>query len=100
MVEAGGMELDEFHVGDGCARAPCHGHTVTRRDRRIGGKLINASAAAGGKDDPVRTKGDDLAGLLVQHVKSEATVLRGISKLSRGDEIDGKVFLEKRDAQC
>ena len=49
MIEAGGMELDELHVGDRRAGALGHGHAVAGGDVRIGGVEIDLAAAAGGQ---------------------------------------------------
>ena len=51
--EAGGMELNKFHVRDGDSGAPCHGHPVARRNRRIRGVEINLPASPGSQHYPI-----------------------------------------------
>src|ERR1051326_1268439 len=48
MIEASGMELDEFHVGDGCAGAISHRHAITSGNVRIGRVKIDLAATPGG----------------------------------------------------
>ncbi len=49
VIEAGGVELDEFHVADGEAGAPCHGDAVSCGDIGVGGVGIDFSETAGGQ---------------------------------------------------
>ena len=51
--ETGGMELHEFHVGDGGPRPPGHGYAVPRGGIIIGSVQIYAPAAAGGEQHAV-----------------------------------------------
>ncbi len=64
MKEAGGMKLDELHVGDRRARAVGHGHAVAGGDVRVGGVKINFAAAAGGEQDGAGGEGFDLVAFL------------------------------------
>ena len=50
MIKAGGMKLDELHVGHGRAGAIGHGHAVARGNVRVGGVKINFAAAARGQE--------------------------------------------------
>lgn len=59
MVEAGGVELDKFHVGDGHACAVGHGDAVTGSDVWVGGIEVDFSAAASGQDGDSSGKGFD-----------------------------------------
>ena len=61
VVEAGGVELDEFHVGDPAAGAPAHGDAVTGRDVGIGGVEIDLARAARGQHDMLGGNGDHFA---------------------------------------
>ena len=47
MVQGRGMELEELHVGDGCAGPQSHGHAVTGCSRRIGGHREDLAGTAG-----------------------------------------------------
>ena len=61
MEQAGRVELDELHVGDGHARAVGHGHAVAGGDVGIGGVEIDLAAAAGGEEHVLRGDGLDPA---------------------------------------
>ena len=54
VVEAGRVELDEFHVRDRRARAPAHGHAVAGRGVGIGRVEVDLARAAGGEDGVAR----------------------------------------------
>ena len=64
--QTGGMELDEFHVRNGDAGAPCHGHAITRRNRRIRRIEINFAAPAGGQHDPIASNRLDFTRFLIE----------------------------------
>ena len=97
MEEAGGMELDEFHVGDGHAGAPSHGHAVAGGDFRVGGVLVNAPTAAGGEDDSIGAESFDVSGILIERVESEAPVFLSVAEFAGGDEVDGVIAFEEND---
>ena len=46
VIKAGGVELNEFHVGYAGSRSPGHGHAVPSGDSWVGGVKIHAAAAA------------------------------------------------------
>src|ERR1041385_3839 len=97
MIKRGGMELNEFHVRDGCARAISHRHAVASGDVRIGCIEINFSATAGGEQEIAARKGFDLPGVAVEHVSPEAAIHAGEPEFLAGDQIDGKVVFENLD---
>ncbi len=76
VIQAGGMKLDEFHVGDGRPGPVGHGHAVAGRDVRIGRVKIYLAAAARGQHDTARGEGFDHAAVLVQHVGAQAAIER------------------------
>jgi len=51
VVKAGGVELDEFHVGYASARAPGGCDAITRRSVRVGGVEVNLAGTTGCKND-------------------------------------------------
>ena len=59
--QTGRMELDELHVRDHRAGAPCHRHTIARRNVRIGCVEINFPATAGGEHDSIGADRFDFA---------------------------------------
>src|SRR5438876_7021810 len=97
MVEAGGMELDEFHIGDGSAGAEGHGDAVAGRDVRVGGVEIDFAAAAGGQEGDRGGEGLDLAGGFVEHVSAETAVVASISESLTGEQVNGEVIFENLD---
>ncbi len=97
MEEAGGVELDEFHVGDGYAGTPSHGHAVAGGDFRVGGVLVDAAAASGGEDDAIGAESFDVSGVLIERVESEAPVFLGVAEFAGGDEVDGVIAFEENN---
>ena len=95
MKKAGRMKLDEFHVGDNRAGAPCHRDAIAGRDRRVGRVEINLAATPGGEDQPVGADGFHHAGNFIEHINSEAMILGGKAKFGRGDQIDRHVIFEQ-----
>ena len=61
IVEAGRVELHEFHVAIAAAGAPRHGDAVAGRAARRGRIQIGAARPAGGEDRRPRGQGLDLA---------------------------------------
>ena len=100
MVEAGRMELDEFHVRYGGTSAPSHRHTVTCRDAWIGGVQIDPAAAARGENDAIRAEGVYFAAGLIEHIKSEHTVLGNEAELGRRQDVDGVMVFVDRDVRA
>ena len=74
-VDAGGMELHEFHVLQRQAGAQHHGVAVARAGMGRGRGEISAPVAAGGKDRHVGAEAMDLAGGLVQRHDADAAAL-------------------------
>src|SRR5204862_485662 len=68
VVQAGGVELDELHVGDRRAGAIGHGHPVGGGDVGVGGVQVDLAGAAGGKNGGARDVGLDLAGGAIEDV--------------------------------
>ena len=54
MVEAGGVELVELHVGDAAAGPPRHGDAVARGAVGVGGVQVDLAGAARGQHDGLR----------------------------------------------
>ena len=99
MVQAGRVELDEFHVGHGRTGATRHGHTVTGGDIGIGRVEIDFATAPGGQESDRRGEGLDAAGPLVQHVSAEAPVVAHVAQFLAGNQVDRQVVLENLDAR-
>ena len=97
VVQAGGVKLDELHVGDRGPGAISHGHAVTGGDVRVGGVEVNLAAAARGEDDRPRRVGLDCIGFIVQHANADAAVCVTLSKLAGGDQVDREMILEDVD---
>jgi len=97
VVQAGRMELDEFHVGHRAARAPGRGDAVAGGGVGVGGVEVHLARAAGGHDGVRRAKGVDLVALFIKGVEPEAAVLRQ-APLAAGDQVDQHVVLKHADA--
>ena len=98
VVEAGGMELDELHVGHRAAGAPAHGDAVAGRGIGVRGVEVDLAGPAGGEDRRARPDRPYLARAHVEHVGAVAAVL-GQPELAAGDEVDGDVPLEDLDVR-
>ncbi len=101
MVEGGGVELHEFHVGDGRAGAVGHGDAVAGGDVGIAGVEVDLAGTAGRQHGDRRPKGVDLAGLAVEHIDAEAAVGLDAAPgdLGFGDQIDGDMVFVDGDVR-
>jgi len=96
VIQTGGVELDEFHVGHPAASAPGHGNSVTRGGVRVAGVQINLADAAGGQYGMAGTDSDNLIAGDVEHIGTKAAVL-GLAELGGGNQVDCNVLLEHGD---
>ena len=96
VVQAGGVELDELHVGHRAAGAPAHGDAVAGGGVGVGRVEVDLAGAAGGEDRRARPEGLHLARLDVEDVGAVAAVVAQ-AELPAGDEVDGDVPLEDVD---
>ena len=96
VVEAGRVELDEFHVGDPAAGPPGHGDAVAGRGVRARRVEVDLARAARGDQGVRRADGDHLALGVVQGVGAVAAVFRQ-PQFFAGDQVDGDVVFEHRD---
>ena len=97
--ETGRVELDEFHVRDRGAGTPGHGDAVAGRDIRVRRVEVNFPASPGGEDVDIAAQCLDLAGRLVQHIDTDATILHRIAELAGGDEVHGHMVFHDLDAR-
>ena len=97
MVEAGGMKLDEFHVGHPCPGTIGHGHAVAGGNVRIGCIEIDLAAAARGQEDDRRGERFHPPAAFFEHVNALAPIDPLFSQFLGGDQIDGKVILKDLD---
>ena len=96
MVETGGMELDEFHVGDAATGSPGHGDAVPGGDVGIAAVEVCFAGAAGGEDGGPRAKGLDASPVAVEDVCPVAPI--GLdAEFFAGNEIQGQVGFEDGD---
>ena len=93
MVEAGGVELDELHVGYPTAGAPAHGDPVPGGTVGVGGKQVGLGRSAGSQRGEAAAYGHDAVGLDVEHVGPEAGITR-FAQAPCGDQVDGVVMFQ------
>ena len=86
VVQAGGVELVELHVGNTAPRPPGHGNSVSRSAVRIGGIAIRLGGAAGSDDGEPGSKQFHMIVFEIQDVGADATVA-GKCKLAVGNQI-------------
>ncbi len=96
VVENGGVELEEFHVGDPRADPVRHRHTVAGGDVRVRGVKIDLSCAARRENHRARCDGLHFAGFLVEDVGTKDRV--GAAVLRRREQVHSHVIGQKRDA--
>ena len=103
VVEAGGVELDEFHVGDPAPGPPTHGHAIAGRRIGVGCVEVHLARSAGGQHGVEGTQGFDLAGLFVEHVGPVAAVVghTGLAQFEfpAGNQVDGDVLFHHFDVR-
>ncbi len=73
VVQAGGVELHEFHVRHPAAGAPRHGDAVAGGHVRVGGIQVHLGGAAGGQHHRTRQNHVGFAGFDVVHIGPAAT---------------------------
>ena len=103
VVETGGVELDEFHVGHADPGPVADGHPVAGGDVGVAGVEIDLAGAAGGQQDDGGDEGVDLTGVLIENVNTDAGFF-GIGddgapadQLVPGDQIHGDVVFVNGD---
>jgi hypothetical protein len=98
VIEAGRMELDEFHVRHPAARAPGHGHAIAGGDIGIGGEQIDLARTAGGEHGVARGKAQHAVALDVEHVSAQ-TALVVLADAIGADQVDRDVVFEDVDVR-
>ena len=100
VVETGGVELDEFHVGDRRPGAVRQRDSVSRGDIGVARVQVHLSRTPGGEYRHVRHEGVDRAGRPVEHIGAEhlvdPRVVEGGELLPRY-EVDRRVVLVDPD---
>ena len=99
MEKAGGMKLNELHVGDHGPGPPGHGHPVAGRHIRVGGIKINLAASSGGQHDGVAAKRLDLTGGFVENVNPHTAILHGVTQLAGCQKIHRHVVFQHGDSR-
>ena len=96
VVQAGRVELDEFHVSHAASGAPAHRDAVAGGSVRVGGVEINFTRAAGRQDGVVRGDGVDFIAQAVERVSAMAAVVP-VTDFVAGDQVDGDVVFQQGD---
>src|SRR5215469_12852124 len=97
MKQAGGMELDEFHVGHCCAGSPSHGDPVTGCNIGIRRIEINLPAAAGGHDHSIAPNRFDRPRSFVENVDANHAILSRVTEFTCGDQVNPHMIIENLD---
>jgi len=101
--EAGGVKLDEFHVGDVRPGAPGHRDAVTRGDVGVGRDEVDFACPSRCQDREPRPERVDPVVLDVENVGSQATILLfprerfAAQDLGFADEVNGEEVLVDPD---
>ena len=99
MEKAGGMKLNELHVGNDRARPPGHGHAVAGRHVGVGGIKVNFAASSGSQHHGVAAQRLDQTRGLVENVNPDTTILHSVAEFPGGEKIDRHVILQHRDGR-
>jgi hypothetical protein len=100
IVEAGRVELHEFHVRHPASRPPGHRNAVPGRPARSSREKIGAPGAAAGQDR--RPRAERLHPLLPAAVGVESVDVaagRKVGRVAAGDEVDGDHVGDERDVR-
>ena len=103
VIEAGGVELDEFHVADPGPGPVGHGDAVSRGDVRVAGVEIDLAHPPGGQEGDGGLKGVHLPGQGVEDVGPQAGLI-GVGhhrtpahQALAGDQVHPHVVFEHPD---
>ena len=105
VVEAGGVELNELHVGNATACAPGHGHAITGGSLGVAGVAIDLAHTARGQHYAGCGHGLHMTGLEVQGIEAVAGLGRlgradpAVGQVPARDEVDGHPALEQSDVR-
>ncbi len=103
MIEARGMELDEFKIGYRGSRPVRHGDAVSGRHIGIAGVCVDLSRAAGGQHDGPGAEGVNAVGFFVKDICPVAVIfMGGYDRASfepdrLGNQVDGDMMFKQAD---
>lgn len=101
VVQAGGVELDEFHVRHPAAGAPGHRDAVAGGGVRIRRVQVDLAGAARGQHRVFRLEGEHVATVYILHVQAVAARLAAMRSLGPQlvgrDDVNGDMVFEQRD---
>ena len=98
VIQAGGMELDELHVGNAAAGTPAHGNAIPGGGVRIGGVQIDLARASGGKHHMVGSDRFHAAACFVQTIQAK-TPVAGQAQFARGNQVHRHMVFQNRDVR-
>ena len=104
MIEAGGVKLNKFQIGNGGAGTVAHGDAVAGGNIGIAGVKIDFSGAAGCQKGDLGFKSMDLAGETVQNIGAATKSFMGCGHQSAfhsrgaGNQINGNMIFDDADA--
>ena len=98
VVQAGRVELDEFHIRSAAAGAPGGCNAVAGGGVGVGGVEVNLARAASGQNRLRGAEGDDVAGTFVQCVETQAALVRlACCVFGAGDQVHQRMLLKQCD---
>ena len=75
VIEAGGVKLDKFHIGNFCPGTVGHGYTVSGGNIRVAGVNVYFTGAASAKEGVSGQESKNAISLSIQNVGSPAPFL-------------------------
>ena len=94
VVQAGGVELDEFHIGNSASCAPGHGNAVARGCVGVGGVVVHFARAAASQHNVRAGQREYALRLFIQNVSTQNTGLF-LAQTVAGDQVDHHVVFKQ-----
>ena len=94
VVQAGGVELVEFHIGHPAAGTPGHGNAIAGGTVGVAGVQIHLAGTTGGQYHGVGADDIHFAGIVIQKIRAD-TAMSAQSEFFPGDQVDGDVILHQ-----
>ena len=99
VVQAGGVELEELHVGERGACPVRHRHPVSRRDVGIAGVQVDLARPSGGEESGARSEALHVSILDIEHVGAESAIRARQPRAAGRQQIDGAVVFQQGDVR-
>src|SRR5436309_11307605 len=97
MKQAGGMELNKFHIGYCCPCAPSHRNAVPGSYIGISRVEIDLPASACSKYHSIAADRFDISGSFIENINPDHAIFRCVTKLTGRDQVDAHMVVKDLD---